>query len=58
MGGARWSAAQRDHGHNATPAWEILGTTVAKLAPASDATIRALALLDAGGPAADFCDTS
>ena len=42
----RWEEAQTDHGYNATPVWNVLGTTLANLAPASDAQINALSLLD------------
>ena len=42
----RWDEMSADHGFNATPVWMILGSTLARLAPASDASIGALALLD------------
>ncbi|HET6147604.1 MAG TPA: hypothetical protein VFH68_08725 [Polyangia bacterium] len=42
----RWEEAQTDHGYNATPVWNVLGTTLANLAPASDTQINALSLLD------------
>ncbi len=42
----RWEEAQTDHGYNATPVWNVLGTTLANLAPASDTQINLLSLLD------------
>jgi hypothetical protein len=42
----RWEEAQTDHGYNATPVWNVLGTTLANLAPASDTQIDLLSLLD------------
>jgi hypothetical protein len=43
---AFWEQAQRDHGYNGTPAWGILGSTLAGLGPASSTQILLLALLD------------
>ncbi|HXU61472.1 MAG TPA: hypothetical protein VN962_07220 [Polyangia bacterium] len=42
----RWEEAQTDHGYNGTPVWNILGTTLANLAPASDAQINVLTRID------------
>jgi hypothetical protein len=42
----RWEEAQTDHGYNGTPVWNILGTTLANLAPASDAQLRLLTAID------------
>jgi hypothetical protein len=42
----RWEEAQTDHGYNATPVWNVLGTILTNLAPASDNQINALSLLD------------
>jgi len=42
----RWEEAQTDHGYNATPVWNILGTILTNLAPATDTQINALSLLD------------
>jgi hypothetical protein len=41
-----WAQAHTDHGFNATPAWAVAGSLLANTGPASDARIRALALLD------------
>ena len=38
----RWDEAQTDHGYNGTPVWNIVGTTLANAAPASDAQIYVL----------------
>lgn len=42
----RWEEAQTDHGYNGTPVWNILGTTLANLAPASKTQLWALTLID------------
>jgi len=42
----RWEEAQTDHGYNGTPVWNILGTTLANLAPASDTQLRLLTAID------------
>jgi hypothetical protein len=42
----RWEEAQTDHGYNGTPVWNILGTTLANLAPATDAQLRTLTAID------------
>ncbi|HEX4404008.1 MAG TPA: hypothetical protein VH560_04220, partial [Polyangia bacterium] len=43
----RWEEAQTDHGYNATPVWNILGSALANLGPASDSLIRnGLILID------------
>jgi hypothetical protein len=42
----RWEEAQTDHGYNGTPVWNIVGTTLANLAPASDAQINVLTRID------------
>jgi len=42
----RWIQAQHDHGYNASPAWTVLGGALAQTGPATDARMRALALLD------------
>jgi hypothetical protein len=46
QGVKRWEEAQTDHGFNATPVWNILGTTLASLAPASVNQMWALTLID------------
>ena len=46
QGVKRWEEAQTDHGYNATPVWNILGTTLANMAPASLGQIWALTLID------------
>jgi hypothetical protein len=38
----RWDDAQTDHGYNGTPVWNILGTILSNLAPASRAQILIL----------------
>jgi hypothetical protein len=43
---AAWDQLQIDHGYNATPVWGIVGHALSSLAPASDAQIVALALVD------------
>ncbi len=42
----RWDDLQTDHGYNGTPVWNIAGTVLSNLAPASVAQLYALALLD------------
>jgi hypothetical protein len=42
----RWDDLQSDHGYNATPVWNIAGSVLANLAPASTAQLYTLALLD------------
>jgi hypothetical protein len=42
----RWDDLQTDHGYNATPVWNIAGSVLANLAPASDGQLYTLALLD------------
>ncbi|HVR62594.1 MAG TPA: hypothetical protein VMU50_11870 [Polyangia bacterium] len=42
----RWEEAQTDHGFNATPVWNIVGSALANTAPASFGQIVALLLLD------------
>jgi hypothetical protein len=42
----RWEEAQTDHGYNATPVWNILGTTLANTGPASPTQIALLILFD------------
>lgn len=46
QGVKRWEEAQTDHGYNATPVWNILGTTLANMAPASINQMWALTLID------------
>ncbi len=46
QGVKRWEEAQTDHGFNATPVWNILGTTLASLGPASINQMWALTLID------------
>lgn len=41
-----WSHVQRDHGFNATPAWILLGSTVANTGPIGNLKITALVLID------------
>lgn len=41
-----WARAQYDHGYNATPAWSILGSTLASFTSASEHTIDLLACID------------
>ncbi len=45
-GAQRWEDLQTDHGYNATPVWNIAGTLLANLAPASPAQIVLLTSLD------------
>jgi len=42
----RWDDAQSDHGFNATPVWNILGTTLTNLAPASRTQLLLLDSID------------
>lgn len=42
----RWAAISSDHGYNATPVWNVAGSLLANLAPASDRQILLLCLLD------------
>jgi hypothetical protein len=42
----RWEEAQTDHGYNGTPVWNIVGTTLANSAPASDDQIAFLTKID------------
>ena len=46
QGVKRWEESQTDHGFNATPVWNILGTTLASLSPASITQMWALTLID------------
>jgi len=42
----RWDDLQTDHGYNATPVWNIAGSVLANLSPASEGQLYTLALLD------------
>lgn len=42
----RWDDLQTDHGYNATPVWNVAGTLLSNLSPASNGQLYALALLD------------
>jgi hypothetical protein len=42
----RWDDLQTDHGYNATPVWNIAGSLLANMAPASIGQLYTLALLD------------
>ena len=42
----RWDDAQTDHGYNGTPVWNILGTILSNLAPASRTQILVLDSID------------
>ncbi|HVZ87424.1 MAG TPA: hypothetical protein VHG72_10675 [Polyangia bacterium] len=42
----RWEEAQTDHGYNGSPVWNIVGTTLANTAPASDTQIKWLTRID------------
>jgi hypothetical protein len=44
----RWDDAQTDHGYNGTPVWNIMGTVLSNLAPASRAQILILDSIDCG----------
>ncbi len=46
LGARTWDDIQLDHGYNATPLWNALGTTLANLSPASNTQLYALAMLD------------
>jgi hypothetical protein len=41
-----WDDIQLDHGYNATPVWNVAGTLLSNLAPASNTQLYLLALLD------------
>ncbi len=45
-GPRRWDDAQTDHGFNGTPVWNIMGTVLSNLAPASRTTILLLDAID------------
>ncbi len=42
----RWEELSTDHGYNATPVWNVAGSLLANLAPASDSLVLALTSLD------------
>ncbi|HEY5282862.1 MAG TPA: hypothetical protein VIM14_08745, partial [Polyangia bacterium] len=42
----RWDDAQTDHGYNGTPVWNIMGTILTNLGPASRAQVLALDSID------------
>ncbi|HLK92150.1 MAG TPA: hypothetical protein VKZ18_19815, partial [Polyangia bacterium] len=42
----RWEEAQTDHGYNGTPVWNIVGTTLANMAPVSEDQIWFLTRID------------
>lgn len=42
----RWDDLQTDHGYNATPVWNVAGTLLSNLSPASNVQLYTLALLD------------
>jgi hypothetical protein len=42
----RWNRFQQDHGYNATPTWTVLGRALTSTAPASDAQLLGLRLID------------
>jgi hypothetical protein len=46
QGVKRWDDLQTDHGYNGTPVWNIAGSVLANLAPASNGQLYTLALLD------------
>ena len=46
LGVKRWEEALGDHGYNATPVWNIAGSALANLAPASDAQLWWLTRID------------
>jgi hypothetical protein len=48
MGPDAWTAVRNDHGFNGTPAWALLGGSLAGLAPASRIQIRLLTFIDVG----------
>jgi hypothetical protein len=41
-----WDDIQLDHGYNATPVWNVAGTLLSNLAPASNTQLHLLAVLD------------
>jgi hypothetical protein len=46
QGAKRWDDLQTDHGYNGTPVWNIAGSVLANLAPASTTQLNTLAMLD------------
>jgi hypothetical protein len=42
----RWEELQTDHGYNGTPVWNIVGTTLTNLGPATDHQIAILTRID------------
>ena len=42
----RWEEVTTDHGYNATPVWNILGSTLANMSPASDGQMWFLTRID------------
>lgn len=42
----RWEDSQADHGYNATPVWNIVGSTLANLGPATEETMQVLIRID------------
>ncbi|HXH84005.1 MAG TPA: hypothetical protein VNN07_13910, partial [Candidatus Tectomicrobia bacterium] len=46
IGPGQWRRVLRDHGFNGTPAWLVLGRTLAETGPASRAQLLALVLVD------------
>ncbi len=42
----RWEELSTDHGYNATPVWNVAGSLLANLGPASDGLVLALTALD------------
>jgi hypothetical protein len=42
----RWERIFGDHGYNASPVWSLVGGTLARILPASDGAMLALALVD------------
>ncbi len=44
--GGEWWKTLTDHGHNATPVWNLAGRAIASLVPATDAGVTLLAGLD------------
>jgi hypothetical protein len=42
----RWETALKDHGYNPSPAWNLAGSTLANLAPATDSFVDALSWID------------
>lgn len=41
-----WNIMMMDHGYQPPPVWTMVGGTVARLIPASDAGLRALTMID------------